>query len=118
VAYVLKFYYKYYFLIRIPFTIPCCDGLDVILTLPLLNFTLSKTKMFILNEIKSKNTNIPSIVTKSGKQKSIIYQHVKDLKAEGYLTQDLELSAIENKLSKMGFGVTVRILSADVANLN
>ncbi len=63
-----------------------------VLTMPMLSFKLSKTKTFILNELNKGNKDIPSIVTKSKKQKSIIYQHVKDLKADGYLTDDLELT--------------------------
>lgn len=63
-----------------------------VLTMPMLNFKLSKTKTFILNEINKGNKDIPSIVTKSKKQKSIIYQHVKVLKQDGYLNDDLELT--------------------------
>jgi len=63
-----------------------------VLPLPLLNFKLSKTKTMILKEICNGNKSIPSIIKKSGKEKSIIYQHVKVLKSEGYLTEDLKLT--------------------------
>ena len=63
-----------------------------VLTMPMLSFKVSKTKTFILNEIGKGNKDIPSIVDKSGKQKSIIYQHVKDLKIDGYITDDLQLT--------------------------
>ncbi len=63
-----------------------------VLPLPLLNFKLSKTKTMILKEINKGNKDIPSIIKKSGKEKSIIYQHIKALKADGYITDDLELT--------------------------
>ena len=63
-----------------------------VLTMPMLSFKLAKTKTLILNELNKGNKDIPSIVKKSGKQKSIVYQHVKSLKADGYITENLELT--------------------------
>ena len=63
-----------------------------VLTLPLLNLRVSKTKRLILTELNKGNKDIPSIVNKSGKKKSIVYQHVKSLKSEGYITDSLELT--------------------------
>ncbi len=63
-----------------------------ILTMPLLSLKLSKTKTFILNELNKGNKDIPSIIKKVKKKKSIIYQHIKSLRADGYITEDLELT--------------------------
>lgn len=66
------------------------DG--TVLPMPLLNFKLYSTKHKILEEIDKGNENIPSIIKKLGKNKSIIYEHIKQLKNEGFLTSDLKLT--------------------------
>jgi len=63
-----------------------------VLAMPLLDFRLGETKTNILREIAKGNTKMSSIIDKIGKNKSIVYSHIKDLKKNGYITDSLELT--------------------------
>ena len=63
-----------------------------VLAMPLLDFKLGPTKTQILKEISKGNTKMSSITAKVGKNKSIVYSHVKELKKEGYITDSMELT--------------------------
>lgn len=63
-----------------------------LVTLPLLKFGVSKTKKKILQELASGNSNIKSIIKKTGKSKTLVYSNIKDLEQEGYITKDKKLT--------------------------
>ena len=63
-----------------------------VLAMPLLNFKLGPTKTRILKEISKGDKKMSSIIAKVGKNKSIVYSHIKDLKNNGYITDDMELT--------------------------
>jgi len=62
------------------------------LPMPLLDFKLSATKTFILRELASENKRVADIIRKSKKSKTIIYAHITELKKNGYVTEDMEIT--------------------------
>src|SRR3989344_1400951 len=62
------------------------------LPMPLLDFKLSSTKTFILKELASGNKKVADIIKKSKKSKAMIYAHIIELKKNGYLTEDMEVT--------------------------
>jgi len=63
------------------------------LPMPLLSFKLSATKTKILKGIEKGNTDITKIIEKTKKSKTLIYNNIKQLKKQGYLTKDLKLTS-------------------------
>ena len=63
-----------------------------VITLPLLNFKISPTKAQILKEIFKGEKRVANIIKKTGKTKSMIYAHLKELKKDGYITAGMELT--------------------------
>ena len=63
-----------------------------VLAMPLLDFKLGPTKTRILKEISKGDKKMSSIIAKVGKNKSIVYSHIKDLKNDGYVTDSMELT--------------------------
>jgi len=63
-----------------------------VLTMPLLNFRLSSTKTKILNAVNNGSKSVPAIIKKVNKKRSIVYDHIKQLKKDGFLTDDLKLT--------------------------
>ncbi len=64
------------------------------LAMPLLDLKLSETKKFIIKELSDGNKRIADIVEKSGKSKSMIYAHIDELKREGFLSENLEVTDV------------------------
>ncbi|MBI2130341.1 CRISPR locus-related DNA-binding protein, partial [Candidatus Woesearchaeota archaeon] len=62
------------------------------LHMPLLDFKLSATKTMILRELASGNKKVADIIRKSKKSKAMIYAHINELKKEGYITENLEIT--------------------------
>ncbi len=62
------------------------------LSMPLLDFKLSPTKTFILKELASGNKKVADIIKKSKKSKAMIYAHITELKRNGYLTENNEIT--------------------------
>ena len=62
------------------------------LPMPLLDFKLSPTKTFILKEIASGNKKVADIIKKSKKSKAMVYAHINELKKNGYLTENMEIT--------------------------
>lgn len=63
-----------------------------VLTMPLLNFRLSEIKTNILKAVKGGAKTVPSIMKKVGKQRSFVYESIKELKEDGFLSEDLKLT--------------------------
>ena len=68
-----------------------------LLSLPLLNFGVGESKRSLLKEISKGNGDVKKIEKKLQIRQSAVYQHVQDLKQEGYLEKDKEL-----KLTDLG----------------
>ena len=62
------------------------------LPMPLLDFKLSPTKTLILKEIASGNKKVANIIRKTRKSKAMIYAHLNELKKEGYITENMEIT--------------------------
>ena len=62
------------------------------LSMPLLDLKLSATKTMILREMASGNTKAADIIKKSKKSKAMIYAHINELKKEGYITDNMEIT--------------------------
>src|SRR3989338_2237367 len=62
------------------------------LPMPLLDFKLSPTKTLILKEIASGNKRVTYIIKKTKKSKAMIYAHLNELKKEGYITENMEIT--------------------------
>ena len=62
------------------------------LAMPLLDFKLSATKTFILKELATGNKKASEIIKKTGKSKAMIYAHITELKKNGYLNEDMEIT--------------------------
>lgn len=62
------------------------------LPMPLLDFKLSQTKTYILKELASGNKKVADIIQKSKKSKAMIYAHINELKKNGYLTENMEIT--------------------------
>ena len=62
------------------------------LPLPLLDFKLSSTKTMILKELASGNKKVADIIKKSKKSKAMIYAHLTELKKNGYITDNYEIT--------------------------
>ncbi|HLC87335.1 MAG TPA: CRISPR-associated CARF protein Csa3 [Candidatus Nanoarchaeia archaeon] len=62
------------------------------LPMPLLDFKLSPTKTFILNELARGNKRVADLIKKSKKSKAMIYAHINELKKNGYITEDMEIT--------------------------
>jgi len=62
-----------------------------VLPLPLINFELGESKKKLLKEISKGNEKIQKIEKKLGIKQSAIYQHLQELKQEGYLENNKEL---------------------------
>ena len=62
------------------------------LAMPLLDFKLSATKTQILREAASGNKKVSNIIKKTKKSKAMVYAHINQLKKEGYLTEDMEIT--------------------------
>ncbi|MBI1935069.1 CRISPR locus-related DNA-binding protein [Candidatus Woesearchaeota archaeon] len=62
------------------------------LPMPLLDFKLSPTKTLILKEIASGNKKVANIIGKTKKSKAMIYAHLNELKKEGYITENMEIT--------------------------
>jgi CRISPR-associated protein Csa3 len=63
-----------------------------LMSMPLLDFKLSATKVKILEEMDRGNTDIKSIMKKTGKSKAMIYAHIQELKKDAYLDNDNNLT--------------------------
>lgn len=59
------------------------------LPMPLLDFKLSLNKTFILKELASGNKKVADIIKKS---KAMIYAHINELKKNGYITENYEIT--------------------------
>jgi len=64
---------------------------NTVLSLPLISFELGESKKKLLKEISKGNEKIQKIEKKLGIKQSAIYQHVQELKQEGYLENNKEL---------------------------
>lgn len=62
-----------------------------VLPLPLISFELRESKKKLLKEISKGNEKIQKIEKKLGIKQSAIYQHIQELKQEGYLENNKEL---------------------------
>src|SRR3989344_2249192 len=62
------------------------------LPMPLLDFKISSTKAMILREMASGNKKVADIIRKSKKSKAMIYVHINELKKDGYITENLEIT--------------------------
>ena len=62
------------------------------LTLPLLDFKLSPTKTMILKELATGNKKVSDIIKKTKKSKAMIYAHITELKKNGYITENMEIT--------------------------
>tara|TARA_Y100000031_G_scaffold71464_1_gene79107 strand:- start:3 stop:602 length:600 start_codon:yes stop_codon:yes gene_type:complete len=62
------------------------------LPMPLLNFKLSSTKTKILEEVAKGNKKVSLIIEKTKKSKAMIYTHINELKRNGYITDNLEIT--------------------------
>lgn len=62
------------------------------LPMPLLDFKLSQTKTRILKELAAGNKRVGDIIKKSKKSKAMIYAHINELKKNGYITEDMEIT--------------------------
>ena len=62
------------------------------LPMPLLNFKLSPTKTMILKEIAKGNKKVSKIINKTKKSKAMIYAHINELKKNGYITDNMEIT--------------------------
>lgn len=62
------------------------------LSMPLLDFKLSQTKTLILKELASGNKKVTDIIKKTKKSKAMIYAHINELKKNGYLTENMEIT--------------------------
>lgn len=63
-----------------------------LLPMPLLNFRLSATKTKILKEIAGGVTKVGTIIKNTKKSKTLIYNDIKQLKKEGYISEDMKLT--------------------------
>lgn len=68
-----------------------------ILPLPLINLNLGESKKLILREIYKGNIKIEELIKKTKIKQSAVYQHLQELKKEGYLENNKEL-----KLTDLG----------------
>lgn len=66
-----------------------------LLSLPLLNFGVGESKKQLLKEISSGNGKIKKIEKNLKIKQSAVYQHIQELKDEGYLEKDKELKLTE-----------------------
>ncbi len=57
-----------------------------ILELPVLSFDISETKRMILEEIAASNKSVPNIARKAGISRGMAYNHVRELKEKGYVS--------------------------------
>ena len=64
---------------------------NTVLPLPLISFELGESKKKLLKEISKGNEKIQKIEKKLGIKQSAIYQHIQELKQEGYLENNKEL---------------------------
>lgn len=64
---------------------------NTVLSLPLISFELGESKKKLLKEIFKGNEKIQKIEKKLGIKQSAIYQHLQELKQEGYLVNNKEL---------------------------
>jgi CRISPR-associated protein Csa3 len=62
------------------------------LPMPLLDFKLSPTKTKILKEIANGTKKVSDIIKKTKKSKAMIYAHINELKREGYITENMEIT--------------------------
>ena len=62
------------------------------LPMPLLDFKISPTKVIILKELANGNTKVSSIIKKTKKSKAMIYAHITELRKEGYMTENMEIT--------------------------
>ncbi len=62
------------------------------LPMPLLDFKLSPTKTMILKELAGGNKKVSKIIKKTRKSKAMIYAHITELKKNGYITENMEIT--------------------------
>ena len=62
------------------------------LPMPLLDFKISPTKTMILKEFASGNKKVSEIIKKTKKSKAMVYSHITELKKNGYITEDMEIT--------------------------
>lgn len=69
-----------------------------LVSLPLINFSLGSTKQSIIHEIGKGAEEVETLIKKLDVRQSVIYQHIQELKKEGYLknggTKKLELTEL------------------------
>jgi CRISPR locus-related DNA-binding protein len=69
-----------------------------LVSLPLINFSLGSTKQNIIHEIGKGAEEVETLIKKLDVRQSVIYQHIQELKKEGYLkngeTKKLELTEL------------------------
>lgn len=63
-----------------------------LLPMPLIGLKISSTSRKILEEVQKGNKDINKIIKSTKKSKTLIYNNIKQLKKEGYLTESLELT--------------------------
>ncbi|HII16663.1 TPA: CRISPR locus-related DNA-binding protein [Candidatus Woesearchaeota archaeon] len=61
-------------------------------TMPLLNFKVSPTKKKILELVDKGVVKVADIISKTGKSKAMVYNHINELKRDGYLSEDMKLT--------------------------
>ena len=64
----------------------------MLIQLPLLEFRVRGNKKRILQELKSGNVKVMSMAKKLDIHKTMVYNHIKSLIRDGYLTEDWELT--------------------------
>ena len=63
-----------------------------LISLPILELQINSTKGKIMKELVKGNTDIKSLAKITGKTEAMVYAHLSDLKAEGYVADDLKLT--------------------------
>lgn len=59
---------------------------NFLIDFPILSFNISDTKKAILEQIQSGVTSVPTIAVNVGISKGMAYNHLRELKAMGYIT--------------------------------
>jgi CRISPR-associated protein Csa3 len=63
-----------------------------IVDLPLLDFGISPTKRMILEAMNEGLKSVPDIAVKIGISKGMTYNHIRELKAKGFISEEMEIT--------------------------
>ncbi|OFV67726.1 MAG: CRISPR-associated protein [Candidatus Syntrophoarchaeum caldarius] len=63
-----------------------------IVDLPLLDFGISSTKRMILEAVDEGVRSVPDIAIRIGISKGMTYNHIRELKAKGFVSEDLQIT--------------------------